>query len=119
MKLDYDLVRTMLLQIEEDVDGVIGHSIGSYCKEAFSNNAHEQTKYHMKYLIDAGMIQATNGYFNDLTPAGHKFLADIRSETVWTKTKELSTKLGAGSISALSSIAGKVIAETIKNSFSF
>ena len=113
------MVRAMLLQIEEDVDGIKGQHITFYSKEKFPNYDSDQTIYHMKYLIDDGMVQAASGYFYDLTPRGHKFLADIRSDTVWNKTKEVSSKLGAGSIAALSTIAGKVIAEIIKHSLGF
>ena len=54
---------------------------------------------------------------SDLTPAGHKFLANSRQDTIWNNTKEIATKVGSKSLDALIQISSSVITELIKAHF--
>ena len=56
---------------------------------------------HMKVVI------------NSITWNGHQFLDNVRSNTVWNKTKETAIKLGSVSVSFLSNIAAQIIANVI------
>lgn len=88
MKIDNDLIRIMLLQVELDVDGMVNYEIENYCEDRFSE-CPDKAIYHMKYLIDAQLVQARNGFLRDLTPAGHDILKNIREITCGQKPKKL------------------------------
>lgn len=101
MKRDMDLVRKILLKIEEaptyddPIDLVI---------EGYSNS---QINYHVKILSQGGMIElfgkpvsplgAITLYFpSGLTWTGHEFLDSIRDKSLWEKVKQ-KVKEGGGS----------------------
>lgn len=95
MRLDQDLIRSLLLEAEgeEPVD--------------LSPYTDEQIAYHKAQLIDArlakGFIHAGLGdiigaEINDLTWEGHEFLANARNDTIWNRGRKEVAKLG-GSVS--------------------
>ena len=45
------------------------------------------------------------------------FLADIRQDTNWNRTKDIAKNVGSYSIKALSGIASQVIADVISRQF--
>lgn len=49
-----------------------------------------------------------------LSPTGHQFLSDIRSDNNWNKTKEIAKNIGSDSLSALKDIAAGVITAMIQ-----
>lgn len=51
----------------------------------------------------------------DLTPEGHKFLADVQSDNVWNDVKEVSKKVGSNSLNTLSQIATSIISTIVKS----
>ena len=51
----------------------------------------------------------------DLTYSGHQFLADIRSDTIWNKTKDTAKTVGTESLHALKDIAVNLVTSTIQN----
>lgn len=53
-------------------------------------------------------------YHIDLTPKGHEFLANVRSDTVWNKTIDIAGKVGSYSLDIISKIAASVLSELIK-----
>ncbi len=89
MRLDYDLIRSMMLDIESETDGHSNIDPRNFAKEYFSQRDEELILYHIKYLKDAGLIEPQFGYeFIDLTPKGHEFINNIRSASIWKATKE-------------------------------
>lgn len=52
----------------------------------------------------------------DLSPEGHEFLADIRSNSIWNKVKKKSEQIGVKSLGALSQIAISVTTALINES---
>lgn len=56
---------------------------------------------------------------NDLTYDGHQFLADIRSNDIWIKTKSVASKVGSMSVSAIIQIASSVVSSVIKGELGF
>ena len=54
---------------------------------------------------------------NDLSAQGHLFLADIREENVWNKTKEISKQVGASSLDTVKQIAVNVISSLVSGYF--
>jgi len=114
MKIEYDLVRRILLQVEGDVDGDTNYTITDYCEQSFPDIELKKSTYHFKYLIKSGMIEASSSYFNDLTIAGHDFAYDIHSDTVWNRTKEKIKSLGAVSVKVLAAVAAEVVKEYLQ-----
>jgi hypothetical protein len=98
MKRDMDLIRSILLGVEEDkwgygqliaLDGVDGKVIG----------------HHVALILDAGLAVGTlrrvdafgivGGSIERLTSSGHDFCEGIRQDTIWNKAKEHIIKPGA------------------------
>ena len=111
MRIDYDLVRRILLKVEGDVDGDINYPITEYCEQNFADVDLKKRLYHFKYLIKSGMIEASNSYFTDLTSDGHDFAFDIHSDTVWNRTKEAFKPLGEVGIKVVATIASELVKE--------
>ncbi|MCH5385031.1 hypothetical protein DKZ23_10345 [Limosilactobacillus reuteri] len=122
MKLNSDCVRDILIAIEDSTN----------FQEAINNNqletldvinpyTSEEILYHLRQLSWAGLIQdfdcyADGGYsILDLSPKGHEFLNNIRSDENWNRTKKLASKVGSHSLSALQQIASGVISATINH----
>src|SRR6056297_716450 len=89
MKRDIDLIKEILLQMEES-----GNPLQPV-KIDIENRSQNEVSYHIKLLHQAGLIEAENVSGTDsfkwipisLTWHGHEFLDAIRNDTVWTKLK--------------------------------
>ncbi len=108
MKRDFNLIREILLIIEEH-DGEI-HSTN------ITHNKHGSTQvaYHIKMLVDEGFLYTLKylrGFLiSDLTFAGHDFLDAIREEAVWNKTcKHIKDKGGAFTLDIIKEVAMLVV----------
>ena len=84
----------------------------------------EELNYHCLQMIDADLLNAKSmnvvGRITpqvwrifDLTYSGHQFLADIRSDNVWNKTKDVAKNVGSESLHALKDIAVNLVTSTI------
>ena len=72
--------------------------------------------YHIRYLKMKELIFNPNerdGHGFDLTPAGHKFIQDIRDDNNWSKIKKISSKIGFASLEVISAIAQGVATSAI------
>ena len=86
MKRDMDLIRLVLLQVEE-----------GKAPAAMSSYSEEQIVYHSGLVIEAGLVdgrvvpgsggQIRGAVLLKLTWAGHDFLDTARSENIWGKAK--------------------------------
>lgn len=124
MKLNPNCIRDILIAVEENTGY---HVYLSYPKEIGncpSLNSYEdvEIRYHIYQCYKSGLIElhgkedlGGNIGINDLTPEGHAFLANIRSDTVWKNVKEISAKVGSSSLTALTQIATGVISTVIKS----
>lgn len=89
MKRDMDLVREILIEIEERSDFDV-----PYVPDIEGKTDHE-IFYHIKIMHEAALIEASNWSGDDgphwlaksLTNAGHDFLDAARNETLWAKAK--------------------------------
>ena len=100
MKRDWDLVRQILLCLE-DREGTQSHLEPTEIEDRIP----EDVSYHIYIMEQAGLIEATcSKYANApmyciavrLTWEGHEFLDAIRADTTWNKTKELIKEKGLG-----------------------
>lgn len=122
MKLNPDCIRYILLTLEP---------ITSHSEDVFINYGNyekycgiyseEEFFYHLEQCVNFKYIYATFSIksfrIKDLTPKGHTFLADIKSDTNWNKTKEIANKIGSFSLDTLGNIATNVISSLITKNF--
>ncbi|HCT70633.1 MAG TPA: hypothetical protein DF409_05900 [Bacteroidales bacterium] len=115
MRLNPDCIRDILLSVEEKCDFRNGFMFPSEI-ERLNKYDQEEVLYHLKQCQLSGLLHKVtfylNGscYVNDLSPSGHQFLADIRTDNNWTKTKTIAENVGSYSLDILKSIASGVIA---------
>lgn len=141
MRLNIDCVRDILLCVEEnttirkmclfvdlglpEIDSFLGNDIApqQYQTALMEHYENDILIYHVQYCIDSELISisdisdAQHIYIRDLTPTGHNFLADIRENNNWNNVKNIASKVGSTSFSALSSIASELITSLIKQQF--
>lgn len=116
MKMDYDLLRDILLITERETDGRKTFSVSDFAELEIEAN---EVSYHISLLLDAGYLCAEKfsvlglGYqdfiVKRITFAGHQYLDTIRSNSVWDKTKEKLVAVGGtASISVVKDLAVQV-----------
>lgn len=123
MKLNTDCIRDILIAIESidyDDEWVIDDLM-----KRLPNYSESELQYHCLQLIEAGFLDASTVQFarsplqvcriKDLTYYGHQFLADIRSDTNWNKTKEIAKYVGSESLHTIKDIAVGIITSAIQN----
>ena len=100
MKLNPDCVRGILLTIEEKCDFSTSwyYSKNELESKYLTKYSHEEIIYHIGQCDKSGLIDGVAYYdggdsilIGDLSPYGHEFLANIRTETVWKKLSKLSS----------------------------
>ncbi|OQP87585.1 hypothetical protein BTR14_03180 [Rhizobium rhizosphaerae] len=100
MKRDDEYIRKLLLELEESDDTYIVSSLAINADEE-----DEKQHYHLQLLSDAGlMVEEERGVFR-MTNQGHDFLAAVRSETIWKKTKVGAGQVGGVTLGILKDIA--------------
>lgn len=122
MRLDPDCIREILFELEEKCDYRQQYS---FPDDADRLKLFDQdfVMYHLRQCEMSGLIVGFQRYMGgscsikDLSPAGHEFIADIRSDTNWNKTKDVAKNVGSSSLGALVQIASAVITEMIKKNF--
>ena len=113
MKRDMDLVRKLLIRIEEDWGyEYLGHE-GGITIEGYS---HPAIHYHLGIMIEAGLIasytfpeglpQTSFSTYIEYLPEiitweGHEFLEGIRKEETWETIKKEATNLSFAAIKSL------------------
>lgn len=95
MKLNPDIIRGVLLTIEENCtfDDPWEYMRDNFESEHLAECSHEEIVYHIRQCEKSGLIEGVHYYDGgsdilicDLTPYGHEFLANTRNESVWKKT---------------------------------
>lgn len=125
MKLDIDCLRDILLTVEENTGyneymTVSEMSINYDLLKKYDGN---KVMYHIiqsakANLIDAEQVDlAGNIMIKDLTPYGHKFIANIRENSNWNKVKKIANEVGTTSLEAIMQIAINVIGGIITSKF--
>lgn len=120
MKRDLDLLRNILLKIEN-----LDSANTEITKESFSdlNSDIDLIYYHLQLLNDAGFIESSdiswklssNMFVKRLTFSGCEYLDLVRNQGVWENTKSKLIKIGgSASISIIKEVAESVIREGLK-----
>ena len=103
MKLDKDLVREILLQVEASPEPMAMVELN------IPDHSQEEIAYHVQILDEAGFIEAldltTMADYDwrprRLTYEGHEFLDTVRDAEAWRLTKETAKNAGVAGIKAL------------------
>ena len=126
MKLNPDCIRDILISVEEATDGssVFRYGKDNVKHEHLKKYEHNEIFYHMQQCKMAGLIVGFQPFDDgdcvlimDLSPDGHEFLANVRQDSIWNKTKEISAKVGSSSLSTLMQIAINVVTSLINGYF--
>ena len=99
-KRDDEFLRQLLFKFEEseDYQFLIGGVSGL--------NADEQKEeYHVLLACDAGIMCPLGVAMFRLTSQGHDYIAAIRSDTIWKKTKDGAASIGGVSLGVMKDLA--------------
>lgn len=107
MRIDYDLIREILLFVEELTDGHTNYTYDSIYESIPEDP--QKVWYHIKYLTDVDYIEAANGFFIDITPIGRAYLDSVRDESVWTTVKEQMKSVKTMPLDVVKAVATKVV----------
>ena len=119
MKRDMDLVRLILLEIEDKYSSTAIYDL------AIDGYDTEMVAYHCKILYEAGLISDYKAQYADneiyvfgvgsLTWNGNDFLEKIRDDSQWKKVKETITKKGLPLvIDTIKSVSNALISATVE-----
>ena len=119
MKRDMDLVRLILLEIEDKYRSTAIYDL------AIDGYDTEMVAYHCKILYEAGLISDYKAQYADneiyvfgvgsLTWDGNDFLEKIRDDSQWKKVKETMTKKGLPLVvDTIKSVANALISATVE-----
>lgn len=124
MKRDLDLIRAIMLVLEENMEydkNFQSAKLFEIMKD--ESLSLEKLAYHIGLLVEGGFIQAKEFKFqsseptvyliNTITPQGHDFIDTIRQDTIWNKTKEKAHKVVGFSLSLLVDIGKEYLKKQI------
>lgn len=126
MKLNPDCIRDLLFAIEDLSTANSLLTSNELAKTNFlTNYNYDEILYHLNQLYLSQYIIAPNKYkcidgtflVQDLSPAGHEFIANIRQDTNWNKVKSISSKIGSSTLKSMQTIAENVISSAISSAF--
>lgn len=122
MKLNVECMRDVLMELEQ---ASYNESVRiQYLHEKLSEYSQDEIDYTIIKLEEAGFVDAVIANYNngkivlvidDITYAGHQFLANIQETKIWEKVKKTAADVGSFSVNTLSQIASAVVAQMISN----
>ena len=102
MKRDMEVIRGLLLWMEEQEDGLFSDL------DMPPMPTEDSTFEHLQMLVSAGYLAEKGGGFR-ITWEGHEFLDKVRDDEIWRKTKEGATKIGSWSVKLLGELAAGLL----------
>lgn len=119
MKLNQDLVRSLLLQIEDKTGPYEPLELSDISIKDYS---YEEILYTTERLLEAGYITARleptklrcNQVIYSLTWEGHRFLDTVRDSAVWRSTKDVAKKMSSVSLNIMLHIAEQIILNKVQ-----
>ena len=117
MKLNNDCVRDILLTLEEicTYDSSFSYDMDNDKPHLLTPYTHDEILY---LIIDVHFYDGGDSFdIGDLSPSGHQYLANIRSDKIWNKTKKVASEIGVNSLSAMTQISTQIISSIIKSHF--
>lgn len=127
MKLNPDCIRDVLLYLEENLKISEREFLPITLvtlEEELTQYPKEDVFYSVYNLRQIGFIEGTfkdtitgkMQYCNieNITYAGHQFLATVKSETIWRKTKSVVSKVGVHTLGFIEGVAHDMAVESAK-----
>ena len=113
MKRNMDLVRTLLLKLEQLPirPGGIVHLVPNAAEIAIDGFSPDEIEYHLSLLQEAGLLECSDSQpmvgimFRRLSWTGHDFVDSIRDDEIWRKTKKGAEATGSFTFELLSDLA--------------
>ncbi|KAA2241129.1 DUF2513 domain-containing protein [Salinarimonas soli] len=115
MKRDKDLIRALLIKLEDLNVPPLGLVSFPYGDEELAVEGYtvEQVLYHLELIAEAGLVEVQgSGFgadgtflFRRLTWNGHEFLDAVRDPEIWRETKGRLSKVGAWSLDVVVGVA--------------
>ncbi|MFX0572884.1 MULTISPECIES: DUF2513 domain-containing protein [Bacillus] len=117
MKLHPDLVRKMLLEIE-DLPYQEDYTLSAMYLLAIKNGYDDKAGvYTARKLSESGLVKGgfpDHLVIEELTFEGHMFLDSIRDESIWAQTKTLTSKFAGVSLDILKDVSTHLIKDYLK-----
>ena len=119
MKLNHDIVREVLLYLEDRLE--LNDELDS-TKITIPEVTADEVAYTLLRLSEADFITIITDedlsgnldiFVKSLTWKGHEFLDNIRNNNTWDKVKKVAAEVGADSLSTLQKIAINIISASI------
>lgn len=121
MKMDYDVIRQILLEIEASPNGkrITEETL------AYENHLSDEIAFHLDLLVDAGFIETlpirtlsscyTSHIVKRMTFSGHEYLNSVRSPKVWRETKRRINLVGSATLGVVKDVATDLIVKLIQS----
>ena len=110
MKRDNELLRSLLIEVEEHPHDYV--AIASDLSDIEAMRRH----YHAELLCDAGLMREVGRDVFRLTHAGHDFIEAARNEGIWQKTMDtVATAGGNATLGIVKEILLCFLKEQIKD----
>lgn len=127
MKLNLDCIRDVLLYLEDNLT-IEKHVFKPIELKTLQNDLKQYTPEDIFYSVyNLHQIHFIEGKFNDVsnmkmmfceienvTYAGHQFLASVRPESIWSKTKSVVSKVGVHTLGFVEGVAHDIAVESAK-----
>lgn len=117
MKRDMELVRQILLKIENEPYGWCPPDI------TIEGYTKEQIGYHLLLMIEANLLdgekvttfssKSPSGHATRITWHGHEFLDNCRDPKLWGEAKQVVEKVGSASIQVWTQILTQIVMSTL------
>lgn len=130
MKLNPDCVRDLLLSLESLTEANQTYFFPQWDDEEFdyaseypllAKYSPGEIEYHVQqclendFFLDGKIGAQGHLSLRDISPKAHEFLANIRSEENYSRTKKVAAKVGSFSLSAITTIAQEIVTGAIKD----
>jgi len=118
VKRDLDLIRRLLLDIEEE--GSDASRRAGWTEPGDNGQAPDTVHYHIQLMHDAGLIIADElvpgqWWPERITWAGHEFLDLARNEDLWHRAKRaIETAAGAAPFQVLQELLARNVREALE-----
>ncbi len=141
MRLNLDCIRDILLIIEEEqtmqkidqsILGESGVMETGMVKPMYDNQFLSHVKlqdypsddifYSIKQLGESGLLDVDDSVLQggrqfyeilDITPYGHEFISNLKSNTVWEKVKSIIKSVNGASLSVITKVAAETLLKQI------
>ncbi|WHA41916.1 DUF2513 domain-containing protein [Agrobacterium larrymoorei] len=122
MKRDLDLIRTLLLRLE-DTEVPAGHLTRLGPNELqIDGYSGEEIAYHIQLLKSAGFVRELRSKplryglnYSGLSWEGHEFLDSVRDDAIWRETRKAVRAAGGFTFDFVMDVAKEILKAKVKS----